>query len=273
MYYINKIVGWASSPLGVLFLGLGIGWVLRRRGGWLRRVGTWAIGLSLAFLWLMGCGITTRLVGVGLERPWERDGETHGSIAALPDADAIVVLGGGVGAHEKCHAPELYSSADRVWQGARLYNAMKSRVPGLRVFCTGGGCEYAAIPLLVELGVPREAIWFSEDPRNTEEEARMIKSVICVDSGGQGSARPANDEAVRPPRILLVTSAWHTSRAKMLFDRAGFDVVPAPTDFEMSCAAEQDIEFGDFFPSAEALLHNSYAIKEWVARFGYCVLK
>ena len=126
----------------------------------------------------------------------------------------------------------------------------------MKVFCTGGGCEDAAIPLLVDLGVPREAIWFSEDPRNTAEEAALIRSEI----GGES------------PRILLVTSAWHMSRAKMLFERAGFEVVPAPTDFEMNCAYEKDLELGDFFPSADALLRNSYAVKEWVALFCYKVL-
>jgi uncharacterized SAM-binding protein YcdF (DUF218 family) len=281
MYYINKIVGWVLSPLGVFFLGLCLGWVLRKRGGRLGFVGAWVIGLSIAFLWLMSCGITTRLVGVGLERPWEHDGEMHGSIAGLPDADAIIALGGGVGAHEKCHAPELYSGADRVWQGARLYNAMKSRVPGLRVFCTGGGCEYAAIPLLADLGVPREAIWYSEKPRNTQEEAKLISEVLkrsgAVEKlGAEEFDSPTHSLPHSPtsrPKVLLVTSAWHMSRAKMLFDRAGFDVVPAPTDFEMTCASEKAIEFGDFFPSADAFLRNSYAVKEWVAQLGYSILR
>ena len=80
----------------------------RRTAGMCRGMGDWSVD---CFLWLMSCGITTRLVGVGLERQWEHDGEMHGSIAGLPDADAIIVLGGGVGAHEKCHAPELYSGA------------------------------------------------------------------------------------------------------------------------------------------------------------------
>ena len=257
MYYINKIVGWMTSPLGVAFIGLGIGWLLYRRGGRAARVGKWLAGLAVVFLWLMSCHVTTRIVGVGLESGWAQDGVMHGSIEGLPDAEAIIVLGGGVGAHAECHAPELYSGTDRLWQGARLYNAKKSRVAGLKVYCTGGGCEYAAVPLLTDLCVPREAIWFSEEPRNTEEEARLIKSQFAGEK----------------PRILLVTSAWHMSRAKMLFGRVGFDVIPAPTDFEMSCVAENPVGFGDFIPSADALLGNSAAIKEWVARFGYWVLR
>ena len=264
MYYVNKIVGWVFSPLGIAFIGLGIGWLLRRRGGRFGRVGAWVVDLSVAFLWLMSCGVMTRLVGVGLERPWERNGEMHGAIDGLPDADAIVVLGGGMGAHEKCHAPELYSGADRVWQSARLYNANKSRVQGLKIYCTGGGCEYAAVPFLTDLGVPRDAIWFSEEPRNTEEEARLIKSTISADVVNATNIKP---------RIYLITSAWHMSRAKMLFGRVGFDIIPVPTDFEMSCAAERNLEFGDFFPSADALYRNSCAVKEWVARLGYALLR
>ena len=267
MYYVNKIVGWVASPLGLAFLGFAVGWVLGRCVGRLARVGKWLAWLAVTFLWIMSCGVTTRFVGVGLERPWERDGVMHGSFEDLPDAEAIVVLGGGVGAHEKCHAHELGPGADRVWQGARLYNAMKTRVPGLKVYCTGGGCEYAAVPLLTGLGVPREAIWFSEEPRNTEEEARLLKSLICGKDEAMSLSRPTMS------RIYLVTSAWHMSRAKMLFDHAGFDVIPAPTDFEMNCAAEKSIEFGDFVPSADALLRNSAAVKEWVARFGYWALR
>lgn len=31
MYYINKIIGWALSPMGILFLGIGLGVVIRCR--------------------------------------------------------------------------------------------------------------------------------------------------------------------------------------------------------------------------------------------------
>ena len=290
MYYLNKIVGWMLSPLGLLFLGLGFSWALRllsrpfrsydqkvevdETGHFnARPVGMtkgerrcltasrWVIGLTVGFMWIMSCGVTTRLVGVGLEKRWSQDGVMHGSIEGLPSADAIVVLGGGMGAHKKCHAPEMFGSADRVWQGARLYKAGLSS----QVFCTGGGCEDATVPLLIDFGVPREAISFSEEPRNTEEEAKLIAERLV-------GSRDAGVGCRGKPRILLVTSAWHMNRAAALFEHAGLEVITAPTDFEMSCILEEEFEVGDLFPSVEALARNTYAVKEWVARFGYWVL-
>ena len=52
MYYVNKIVGWVASPLGVAFIGLGVGWLLHGRGGRAARVGKRLAGLAVAFLWL-----------------------------------------------------------------------------------------------------------------------------------------------------------------------------------------------------------------------------
>lgn len=248
MYYINKIVGWVLSPLGVLFLGFVVGICFRRLRGLsrLRSLGSWVIGITLAFIWVMGCGIATRIVGVGLESSFTVEGKIHGDISDLPAADAIVVLGGGMGKHEKCGAAEMYGGADRVWTGAKLWRAGKASV----VTLSGGGVEESTVPFMQDLGVPREVMMFFPEARNTEEEARMIA-----------------EKGLK--RVLLVTSAWHMPRARMLFEHAGLEVIPAPTDFEMSAACERDIEIGEFFPSCEALSRNSWAIKEWVARFCY----
>ena len=114
----------------------------------------------------------------------------------------------------------------------------------------GGGLEYGTVPFLVEMGVARNAIVFSENPRNTAEEAALMKS-----SGIEA--------------VALVTSAWHMKRARMLFGRNGLRVVPSPTDFEMTFIAENPLEIGDFFPSHDGLSRNTLAIKEWVALAGY----
>ncbi len=253
MYYLNKTVGWVLSPLGILFLGLACGALLRlvgaRRSGF-RVFGNWVIGLSLALTWILGCGLTSRVIGLGLEAAYVRDGVPHGSIEGLPSADAIVILGGGMSEHETCGAAEMQSAADRVWQGARLYRAKKSPV----VMLTGGGVERSTVPLLEDFGVPREAVKTFPEARNTEEEAGLIAV-----SGAK--------------KILLVTSAWHMDRAKLLFIRMGLDVIPAPTDFEYNCAAEATLRLGEFFPTADTMARNGWAIKEWIALIGYKFLR
>jgi uncharacterized SAM-binding protein YcdF (DUF218 family) len=64
-------------------------------------------------------------------------------------------------------------------------------------------------------------------------------------------------------RILLVTSALHMRRARGLFERAGFEVVPAPTDIEV---ARRPFEWRDLVPDAEALDGSARAMKEVVGR-------
>ncbi len=251
MYYINKVVGFVASPLGVAFLGALATWGLWRVG-WRRtaRVCAWMLG---AVMWFCSTPLAVRLIGVPLEEGVECEqamAKRCGDISGLPQADAICVLGGGMGCHEKCGAAEMFSGADRVWQGARLYK----RHLAPQVICTSDHVEESTVPLLLDLGVPREAIVCLEGPRNTEEEARRIK--------GSGVGR-----------VLLVTSAWHMKRARMLFERAGLEVVPAPTDYEMAYTAEAPVEAKDFVPNADSLMKVSSAIKEWVGRLGYAVLK
>lgn len=261
MYYINKIVAWVFSPFGILFLGLGFAWLVRIVGGLrndkiglcLTCTSKWVAGGVLLITWIMACGITTRVIGVALEGEWAKEGCRHGECDDIPNSDAIVVLGGGMGVHKKCGVPEMFGSADRVWQGAKLHKAGKAPI----VVMSGPDVMNSTAPLLHDFGIPEEALLAFSDARNTEEESKMIYAAIG--SGGSGTK----------PRILLVTSAWHMSRAKLLFERVGFDVVPAPTDFEMSYVLEQPIRVGDFLPSADAFIRNSYAVKEWVSNIGY----
>ena len=268
IYYINKIVGWMLSPLGFFFLGFGIVLAMRVYSTWLvkrglpcaRRFGVVAnylIGFLVVFMWVMSCGITTRIIGKSLELPWEVKGRPHGDIRGLPKADAIVVLGGGMGVHPECGSPEMFGAADRVWHGARLYKAEKAKL----VTLSGSDVENSTVPLLEDFGVPHNQIILFSDARNTEEEAKLIYQKLSQDCDGNA------------PKILLVTSAWHMSRAKLLFERAGFTVVPAPTDFEMSYILEGPIVMADFFPSPDALSRNSYCIKEWVGNIGYLLIR
>ncbi len=245
MYYINKIVGWCVSPMGAMFLGLGLAWLLNWRG-W-KKTSKWCIGVVLAGTWIFGSGWMTWILGVPLERMSGRgcvlDYEN------IPESDAIVLLGGGMGAHEKCGSPEMFSGADRVWVAAKLWKAGKAKV----ITLSGENADKSTIPLLKEMGVDEAGCKCFLEARNTEEESKMIKELGVK-------------------KILLVTSAWHMPRARMLFERRGFEVIPCPADFEATCAWEKDVEVKDFFPSGDALQKNSYFVKEWVGLFGYWIL-
>jgi uncharacterized SAM-binding protein YcdF (DUF218 family) len=65
----------------------------------------------------------------------------------------------------------------------------------------------------------------------------------------EGEARTTREEAVRlratlglrgVRSILLVTDSQHMLRAQGLFDRAGFEVLPAPADDFSSAATEPE---------------------------------
>lgn len=246
MFYVNKVVGWALSPLGMLFLGCAGGAALRvcARGAGLRRCGTGLVAASLALFWALSCGLATRVVGVPLE------GEEAPLLDTLESGgcDAVVLLGGGMGAHAACGRAEMFSAADRVWEAARQWKAHRNG--DLKLALSGGAAEQASVPLLRDLGVDEKALVFFPDARNTEEEARLVA-------------------AAGFRRIRLVTSAWHMPRARQLFARAGLEVLAAPTDYEMHFYAELPLQIKDFFPNAEALARNSAAVKEWVARLCY----
>ena len=253
MYYINKIVGWVLSPMGITFLGFAACAVCAffkwRRLAWI------CGGVSVAILWVFSCAVTTRIIGRPLESWYDRVGVVHGDVNWAPEGDAIVVLGGGMMCHEKCGGSEMASAADRVWTAAKLYKAGKAK----KIICTGSEIERATLPLLLDFGVSREAVFWYDDARNTEEEARLIAKTLGADG--------------KKPKILLVTSAWHMNRAKFLFEKAGVDVVPCPGDFEMSYVSERPFSAKDFVPDAMVLAQNSAAVREWVGIWAYKVLK
>lgn len=251
MYSLNKLVGFLTSPMTVatLALLLAVFLALLRRGRCARRIAVFAA----LWLWFWSSPATARWLGIGLERefPVMR-------VEDAPQADAIMVLGGGMGSNTNAYPyGEMWTSADRAWHGARLYKAGKAP----RVFVTND----ADILLLTDLGVPREAICDPSEARNTEEEARFIagamKQVKVKDGGEQRT------------KVLLVTSAWHMRRARLMFEKyaKGVEVVPAATDYEalVMYGWKMDFGWGDLLPSSTALFINSYLVKEIVGYWGY----
>jgi len=206
------------------------------------------------------------VLGLALEREFP-----PARVETLPKADAIVVLGGGVGANtNRVHYTELYSAGDRVVHAARVWKAGKAPV----VIPSGANELQASRPLLIEFGVPESAILVENESRNTEENARFVAAYVKKHHKQNIDSSAVHLTPTPTPKILLVTSAWHMRRALLLFRKyaPGVEVIPAACDYEATIGADR-LELSDFLPNAEALLHNSYMVKEYVGYWGYRVLR
>lgn len=247
MYFVNKIVGAVLNPLGIgLLLSLGALLCLRLKKRKARPLAFGLIVASIAWLWVWSCGVTGRIIGLGLERDFPPQ-----LAEELPSADAIVVLGGGMSWNTNaCPYADIQVAADRAWHAARLYRAGKAKC----VFTT----LEADAQLLVDFGVPRAAISVNEKARNTEEEARFI------------TCQPLTSTGTRP-RVLLVTSAWHMRRALLMYARYATDVevVPAATDHWNTTMFDRPLDFRDFLPDSGMIGQNAYLFKEWLGYYGY----
>lgn len=267
MFYLNKFIGFVISPLGIAMFGGFVAFVCVRLKR--QRMSKWIGGLIVAWLWLWMTPIMTWVVGVPLEREFLICGRVP-VVESFPEADAIVVLGGSMGSDTNVSGyAEMSTSADRVWQTARLWKAGKAP----KIIATGDGARESTLGLLKDFGVAERCVEFL-DARNTEEEAKEVgkiwnHEIHKIHENEDGVT--GEGETVKP-KVLLVTSAWHMKRARMMFEKyaKGVEVVCAPADFEMSMAAKKG---WSVLPDAYSLHLNSVAFHEWVGIVGYGVMR
>jgi uncharacterized SAM-binding protein YcdF (DUF218 family) len=95
-----------------------------------------------------------------------------------------------------------------------------------------------------ELGVaPR---WVEIRSRTTAENAQYSAELLRADG---------------ITRVLLVTHAFHIPRARLQFERAGMQVIAAPTGFE----AKRRFDMLQLAPSPDAMRLSHVALREWLA--------
>ena len=178
-----------------------------------------------------------------------------------PNADAIVVLSNGVtDVPGKSGAFEV-DDFDRFLGGFDLYKAGKAP---LLIFPGGWVASRPNLPLIGDVliarardfGVPASALSTTGKASNTEQEAEGVAQLLDV-----GKSPTA-------PRILLVTSAYHMSRAEMLFRRAGLEVIPFPVDFQTKLGMTPR----SFIPSGGTLQQTDAALKEIYGRMYYWIV-
>ena len=232
-------------PAGPLLLAL-VGLLLMGRR-WLG--GAILSLLGIVSLWFLSCNA----IGIGLAQallPQPKPLAVRS--AALADVQAIVVLGGGVLAR----APEYgkpqpsAQTLERLRYGAWL--SRQTRKPlafagGIGWAATGTGApseaQVAASQLHDDYGIALK--WADSRSRDTAESARLLHEEMRRD---------------RIERIALVTHAWHMPRSVAAFEKAGFQVVAAPTGF----AQPHGRTLIEWLPSAEGLGLSRAVLREWL---------
>ena len=238
MLLVNKILPLLVLPLGLSFLCLLVGLLLRNRFFVLL-----GMLVLLVFSMPLVSDFLIRSVEVGSGRvPLQRVGK----------ADAIVVLSGMIVTVEGAPLGEWGDAVDRFDGGIELFKAGKAPL----LLFTRGQMPWQpdAVPegeLLAKrallLGVPQSAIRLTGKVGNTADEAVAAKVVLGAAKG-------------LPKRIILVTSACHVRRARFLFERAGFEVTPFPVDYQVS--EKSGLTVLRFLPNADALAGSERALRE-----------
>lgn len=170
-------------------------------------------GLSVAFLLLMITG-TSWL-------PHKLTSMLEGRYPIVQHANPaigwIVVLSGGQSDQKNQPANMVLYSASikRLIEGLRLYR----QIPDAKLLLSGGGYGFD-IPEANRLN--ELAGWF---------EIPLGQRVLEVDSVNTADQALAVKKIVGDQAFYLVTSAIHMPRAMALFQAAGLNPVPAPTDF------------------------------------------
>jgi uncharacterized SAM-binding protein YcdF (DUF218 family) len=201
-----------------------------------------ALGCSLALLWIFSMPVVGSLLVGQLET-----GQVL-PLNAKPNAQAIVVLGGGV-----CYdAPELGESTACEATLQRLkYAAWLYRRTQLPILVTGGDPEKVGVTessvmarvLEHEFNVPVR--WQESGSDNTLQNAVYSRRMLS----GSGVNT-----------ILLVSQGWHLPRAARLFRQAGFNVIPAGTGFHVI----EHLSVLDFLPSEKGLVASHIYFHETI---------
>jgi len=168
-------------------------------------------------------------------------------------------------------------------------------VPEDKIQVTGkvGNTETEASAVKEILGYAEREKAKSEIRKAENSSSRVAGNALLVTSNSPPQSRPQNTESSRQltangqqyttlvgsrewavggkPRIILVTSAFHMRRAKMLFERQGFEVEPFPVDFQVSDRSTTTVL--SFFPSAQALAKSETAMREGVGILYYWIIK
>lgn len=230
-------------PLVYLLPALAAVLCLRRRP----RLQYGVLGMMALLAYLLSLPVTAVWLNGWLER------YPPLTLAQARTAQAIVVIGGGVKPAPEYAANVLGGAANQRLQ----YGAWLSRLTGLPLLVSGGaplGGEPEAVVMarVLQQHYGLSARWQEPASRTTLENARYSQALLAHD-GVQ--------------RIVLVTQAWHMSRALPLFAQTGLQVLPGSTGYVRYDGGGLVL----WLPSGLAMQETHQALREFVGMLYYTI--
>lgn len=186
---------------------------------------------------------------------WDRYQWQPVAMDRMPNASCGILLGGLSGYDENLQMGFFGPTADRFIQTNKLYDAGKIK----NILITGGNAifvkeqAYSEAEFLfnnfASLNIPRQHLFMESKAKNTLENARFSKKML--------------DSLQLKEPVILITSAVHMPRAVKVFQKAGMEVIPFPSNYLVT---KDDTAFRlkYFVPSANALMNWSALLREWM---------
>ena len=247
MNELNKIVGFVANPLfvGMIIVLAGLILAIMRR----RKGVIWLSAISLAWFWFWSMPI----VGKWLALPLEEDYPVM-LAEDMPEADAIVLMGGGAWGSTNYPYACLSEGADRAWHAARLWEAGKSSI----IIPSCVDAIYGDVRVLLDLGVPAEAIVLENNAKNTEQNAKFVAKILVAKNA-------------KSAKVLLVTSACHMKRSLYMFKKYAPEIecIPAATDYQALPWRDMPLGIRSFLPYINTFANNNAYVHEYIGYYGY----
>jgi len=247
MHIISRIFGELFSPF-LWILILFVVSLFLKNPVWKKRL-LWTAGILFI---LFSNPLLHRLALLS----WEKNLVPASSVAGK--AEVVVVPGGMASMQESTGRIRFNGSADRLFQALELY-----KKGAVKKIVIAGGNPYLTRKerpeadflkeYLLLLGIPAEALLTEEKSRNTRENA--VNTAALFNRNGWEK------------RIILITSAFHSRRAVLAFEQAGFTVTPYDADPTKSIRPVNLKE--SLLPNPGTFGGWHMLIKEWVGMVVY----
>lgn len=254
--FLSKFLPIFVYPLGLAIVLLLVALSLRQTSRWQ----SVCVLAALAILYIGSISWVAKTLTRSLE--WQ-----YLPLETYPQAEIIVVLGGSTSSVQyPRQIVEVNGAADRLLYAAHLYH--QGVAP--KLLLSSGYITWMSernapaedmAEILKMLGVPEEVLWLETESRNTYENALYTRRIL---------------EEQGIDQVILVTSALHMPRSVALFEKQGFEVIPAPVDYNITQVSwerlwEPDpvVQVFNLLPSVGNLQDTTEALKEYIGIFVY----